>query len=711
MADGKIVFSTALDNKGMEKDLAKLKKEIKKTEKDIAELEVKKSPLVQQAEELNRKMKEARTEVKRYGEEWAKGVSGADQNQSAAQTRLESIEIQYKKVVEQIDKIDAKLTPAQEKLDGMKVDAGTMQDQLNNAGSATARMKDAVSSADKHMDRFVQRVKSLAKRVFVFTIITTALRGIRDWMWEAIQTNEDAVSAVSRLKGALLTMAQPLVDVIIPAFTAFVNVLADVITVLARLFAAATGTTIKNTKDAAESLYDEQQAIAGVGSAAKKAAGSLASFDEINKLSGNSSSSTNTIKPDFSALELQNLPEWLKNLTADLEVKISEIRFAWEEGTLADSKDAWVAVLTAILGAVIGASFGGLSGTLIGLLLGLAIGLISTTFMDKMENPDEAKELFFIVISSILGAILGTMFGGIVGGAIGLLMGAVISLIYLEFKKGEVSNWDSKDTLVVALSAILGAVLGGMFGGLPGAAIGLLLGALISFIGIEFSEGNYDKDKAIASLRIILLTILGIILGTTFGGLGGGVVGMLLGLTIGFTSVAFDDELEGTVRARAQNYLKIALTTIIGALIGAAFGFGIFGGIVGGVIGLTFGLAVTFGSVTTSGGSSFGTGTLGRSTGGRSASYSLPGFATGAVVPPNREFMAVLGDNKHETEVVSPLSTMKQAMLEALRESGGTGGGKGTTIVFEGELAALARILRPYIEEEGRRVGVSLVTK
>ena len=35
----------------------------------------------------------------------------------------------------------------------------------------------------------------------------------------------------------------------------------------------------------------------------------------------------------------------------------------------------------------------------------------------------------------------------------------------------------------------------------------------------------------------------------------------------------------------------------------------------------------------------------------------------------------MLGDNKTETEVVSPLSTMKQAMLEAMQESGGMGGG------------------------------------
>ena len=42
--------------------------------------------------------------------------------------------------------------------------------------------------------------------------------------------------------------------------------------------------------------------------------------------------------------------------------------------------------------------------------------------------------------------------------------------------------------------------------------------------------------------------------------------------------------------------------------------------------------------------------------------------------------MAILGDNKRETEVVSPLSTMKQAMKEALRESGYSTN-NGTTIL------------------------------
>lgn len=50
----------------------------------------------------------------------------------------------------------------------------------------------------------------------------------------------------------------------------------------------------------------------------------------------------------------------------------------------------------------------------------------------------------------------------------------------------------------------------------------------------------------------------------------------------------------------------------------------------------------------------------------------LPRLATGTVVPANYgEFAAILGDNKREPEVVSPISTMKQAFKEAIAEAGG----------------------------------------
>lgn len=54
----------------------------------------------------------------------------------------------------------------------------------------------------------------------------------------------------------------------------------------------------------------------------------------------------------------------------------------------------------------------------------------------------------------------------------------------------------------------------------------------------------------------------------------------------------------------------------------------------------------------------------------------IPRLAQGTVVPANYgEFLAVLGDNRREAEVVSPVSSIKQAVMEALVELGGTGRG------------------------------------
>ena len=45
---------------------------------------------------------------------------------------------------------------------------------------------------------------------------------------------------------------------------------------------------------------------------------------------------------------------------------------------------------------------------------------------------------------------------------------------------------------------------------------------------------------------------------------------------------------------------------------------------------------------------------------------SIPRLAQGAVIPPNKEFMAVLGDQSHGTNIEAPLDTIKQAVAEVM---------------------------------------------
>lgn len=65
-----------------------------------------------------------------------------------------------------------------------------------------------------------------------------------------------------------------------------------------------------------------------------------------------------------------------------------------------------------------------------------------------------------------------------------------------------------------------------------------------------------------------------------------------------------------------------------------------------------------------------------------------PRLAAGSVVPPNREFLAVLGDNTKETEIVSPVSTMKQAFVDAMKEMGMGDGTITLTVNLDGKVVA-----------------------
>ena len=89
-----------------------------------------------------------------------------------------------------------------------------------------------------------------------------------------------------------------------------------------------------------------------------------------------------------------------------------------------------------------------------------------------------------------------------------------------------------------------------------------------------------------------------------------------------------------------------------------------------------------------------------------SAGGSIPGFATGGVVPPNNPFLAVLGDNKQEPEVVAPYSTIKQAAGEALAEQGGSRMIVWGDVYLNGTKAG--RVLYSCIEEERTRLGMNL---
>lgn len=104
-------------------------------------------------------------------------------------------------------------------------------------------------------------MREVIRSALVFTVITQGLAKFREWMGKVIKTNDEARASIARLKGALLTLAQPMIEVIIPAFTSFVDMLARIISMAARITAALFGTTAEKAADSAENLYEETEAL------------------------------------------------------------------------------------------------------------------------------------------------------------------------------------------------------------------------------------------------------------------------------------------------------------------------------------------------------------------------------------------------------------------------------------------------------------------
>lgn len=80
----------------------------------------------------------------------------------------------------------------------------------------------------------------------------------------------------------------------------------------------------------------------------------------------------------------------------------------------------------------------------------------------------------------------------------------------------------------------------------------------------------------------------------------------------------------------------------------------------------------------------------------------IPRLAQGAVIPPNKEFLAMLGDQKSGTNIEAPLDTIKQALAEVLAE---VGGANREPIILQVNGRTLAKVVWDEQEKHYKQTG------
>lgn len=181
----------------------------------------------------------------------------------------------------------------QQKLAGSLPTASSSKSGDGAITTTTQRIK----AASKAATYFGSRLRQLVVGALIFNLISKALTTLVNGMGTAILKTNGVQQAFAQLKGSAATAAAGLASALAPVITWLINLINSLLNAFIRLISLITGKSIGVMKK-------QGKAISATGSAAKKASGELAKFDELDVLNKNDSGGGGSgIAPDFSGID------------------------------------------------------------------------------------------------------------------------------------------------------------------------------------------------------------------------------------------------------------------------------------------------------------------------------------------------------------------------------------------------------------------------
>ena len=641
----------------------------------------------------------------------------------------------YKKLAYDLNSAKAKLDVLTHNVDtsGVKLEGfSNVFKRIGSVASTTSKkisdkfgkeVPKAVNKTSSSLKYFSRMIMSMLVMSSLFGLMRTFTDGMKQMSKVCPDVNEALSSIMSNLrylKNSFLAAFSPLVSIVVPVVNTICNALARLMNMISMLISYLSGKStykvaIKQQKDFAASLDK-------TGSSAKNANKALASFDEINQLNLSNSSGGGASNGDidgntFVDKEMPNkqsaMVETIKKIWDGLALTFDNLANSFMKAWNANNnglrimtalKNIVMILLNGLLQCVNATAkwaetldFSPMLESIASLLEALTpvVQKLTDAFVWFYVNLLLPIGKWFVessipaainvisaslnVFNSILTALqpLGTWLWEHFLKPIAEWTGDAIvwALEAIAIGLNNVANWISQNEQLVQILAIAIGTIGTVLFALssPINTVMMAITALIAVVALLSKHWDLVKETAKKCWDSIVATFSAVgewfntnvitPLTNLFKGFVNGILGFFESMANGIIGI-FEDIVNFFVKA--INSIGFDLPGILG----------------GGHIG--FDLSPI---------------TLGR--------VSLPRLATGTVVPPNAgQFAAILGDNKRETEVVSPLSTMKQAMIEALSEFGYGD----INLRVDGSLAALVRLLKIELDKEEKRRGRKLVT-
>ena len=566
----------------------------------------------------------------------------------------------------------------------------TMAGKAQIAATAVARTSKAVGQLGR-------RLAGIVSGALVFNLISSALRSVVNVMGTTIAKTNGVSTALGKLKGAAATAAAGLASALSPAIIGLLNLLTSLINGFLRLLSLLTGKSISSMKQTAKGINAVGSAAGSTSKQADIAKRSLAGFDEIERLDAKTGSSGGAnYNFDHIASPLGGITDKLKNFWSTFQTLLAPSVAAWS-AAWEQIRNAASAVWPEVQQAALAFWNEGLSPLLT---------YLSGTFVPGVINA--FSEAFAPIVGGVASTaiyVLADLFTwacGIGTDAInGVLIPALDLLlqIWQDLMSGIKTAWDTygqplmdgvilafqnlEDLATLLWETIVKPILQNLISVLQQLWSSHLKPLWDDILLLVASVANCLLDlwnnllapvakwiiatfgPAFAEVFNAIADVVGVAVGAIADAIDLAVV-VLRGLA-DFLSAVFRGNWDAawqaigntvnTVWDKMTNAIKTAVNGIIGFInrMISAVVTGI-NAVINALNGLSFDLPDIFGG----GHVGFNISTL--------TAPQIPYLAQGAVIPANREFLAVLGDQSHGTNVEAPLDTIKQAVAEVMED-------------------------------------------
>lgn len=621
MADvvGDLVYEAAIDSGKFDAGLEKLENNAKKAANNVDKAAQKVDELKKQLAEL-RAVEESEKKTRSTGtvtQETGEAIQKTTQQLKTAQLNLESSQIAQEKANAAVSEYVGK----------QRLAALTTQ------------------TVSEQFKKFTKRISGLAKRVFIFTMITKALRTMRKMLLSTIGADKQMSTSLAQIKGNLISAFAPIYNYILPAIRTLLAWLAKLTAVVSVFINSLFGKTASQADASAKALYNQASATEAAGDAAEKAKKQLSGLDEMNRWESNDSSGGGGGGGSSGAAPKFDLSDQVDT------GKIGKIAAVVRE------LSPYVAAVAAGFAAwKIGKKFLGNLSKAKQLALAVAGAvLMAINVVDMLKNGINFDNLTGYIIGAAAAVTgLGLAFG-VLGGAITAIVAGLV-LLGVAIRDVTKNGFNNKNLTAITVALL---TIGGAIAIITGAWIPLLIAAMAAAVVWIVAKWTSIKDW--------------------FSGLWEKVASGAVAAWDGIKS-AFKSVPEWFQRKFRDAWQKVKDVFSTGGRIWSGIKEGIentFRTVVNAIIrGMNTIIAVPFNKInsmlnTIRNASFLGISPFQNMWGVNPLPVpQIPMLARGAVIPANRKFLAVLGDQQNGNNLEAPESLLRKIVRE---EAGGDG--------------------------------------